>query len=156
RPSVAPIPAATTPSKPADPPAATIPAAVSGSVKQAMDRYERGDPSGRPLSFDSAQAFYSSFENLRNVAPAWISADPSQQARRRLAMATYALDLINANPDVVADGPVMRVADAGLRETFAWNLGALASPSAADVVEWACGVLQEGPPLPAERTWHVA
>jgi len=156
RPSVAPIPAAATPSKPADPPAATVPTAVSGSVKEAMDRYERGDPSGRPLSFDSAQAFYSSFENLRNVAPAWISADPSQQARRRLAMATYALDLINANPSVVADGPTMRAADPIFREMARDNLGALVFPSASDVVEWACSVLREGPPLPAERTWHVA
>ena len=36
------------------------------------------------------------------------------------------------------------------------NLSALVSPSASDVVEWACSVLREGPPLPAERTWHVA
>ena len=83
-------------------------------------------------------------------------ADPSQQARRRLAMATYALDLINANPFVVADGPTMRVADPTLREMAIGNLSALVSPSAADVLEWACSVLREGPPLPAERTWHVA
>ena len=36
------------------------------------------------------------------------------------------------------------------------NLSALVSPSASDVVEWACSVLREGSPLPAERTWHVA
>ena len=36
------------------------------------------------------------------------------------------------------------------------NVRALSSPSASDVVEWACSVLREGPPLPAERTWHVA
>jgi len=148
---VAPIPAATTPSKPVDPPAATT---VSASFLEAMDRYERGDPSGRPLSFDSAQTFTSSFENLRKAAPVWISADPPQQARRRLAIATYALDLINANPFVVADGPAMRLADEALRMTA--DIRALASASAADVVEWACGVLREGAPLPAERAWHVA
>jgi Ca-activated chloride channel family protein len=152
-PPVATIPVATARPERVDSTAATVPSGLSGSVIESMDRYERG---GRPLSFDSVQAFTSSFENLRKAAPAWIRVDPSQQARRRLAIAAYALDLINANPDVVADGPVMRVADPGLRETFAWNLGALASPSAADVVEWACSVLQEGPPLPAERTWHVA
>jgi Ca-activated chloride channel homolog len=153
---VATIPVATTPPEPVDSTPATIPGGVSGSFLEAMDRYERGDPAGRPLSFDSVQAFSSSFENLRKAAPAWIRADPSQQARRRLAIATYALDLINANPDVVADGPTMRAADPALRMMFSDNLNALASPSASDVVEWACSVLREGSPLPAERTWHVA
>jgi Ca-activated chloride channel family protein len=153
---VAPIPAATTSSKPVEPPAATIPSSVSASVLEAMDRYERGDPAGRPPSFASVQAFTSSFENLRKAAPARISVDPSQQARRRLAIATYALDLINANPFVVADGPVNRAGDPDLREMARDNLRALASPSASDVVEWACSVLREGSPLPAERTWHVA
>jgi VWFA-related protein len=151
---VAPIPAATTPSIPVAPPAAAIPSAVA--VSFLMDRYERGDPAGRPVSFSSVQAFSSSFENLRKAAPAWISADPSQQARRRLAMATYALDLINANPFVVADGSTMRAADSTLREMARDNFGALVSPSASDVLEWACSVLREGPPLPAERTWRVA
>jgi len=121
-----------------------------------MDRYERGDPAGRPTSFGSAPVFWSSFENLRRAAPAWIGVDPSQQGRRRLVLATYALDLINANPDVVADGPTMRAADSDLRTMAVDNLRALVSPSAADIVEWACGLLRQGPPLPAERTWHVA
>src|SRR5258708_18698059 len=151
---VATIPVATTPSEPVDSTPATIPSGVSGSVLEAMDRYERGDPGGRPLSFDSVRAFSSSFESLRKAAPAWIRADPSQQARRRLAIATYALDLINANPNVVADGPAMRFADEALRMTA--DLKALGSPSASDVVAWACSVLRAGSPLPAEPTWHVA
>ena len=164
-------PVATTPSAPVASTAATVSGGVSSPVLDALpdprspipdprspilDRYERGDPAGRPPSFDSTQPFYASFENLRKAAPAWIGADPSQQARRRLAMATYALDLINANPFVVADGPTMRVADPTLREMAQGNLSALISPSASDVVEWACSVLREGSPPPAERTWHVA
>jgi Ca-activated chloride channel homolog len=152
---VAAIPVSARPPEPVATPA-TIPSAVSTSIFEPLDRYERGDPGSRPLLFDSVQAFWSSFENLRKTAPAWILADPSQQARRRLAMATYALDLINANPFVVADGPTMRVADPTLREMAGDSLSALASPSASDVVEWACSVLREGRPLPAERTWHVA
>lgn len=151
---VATLPLSTTPSKPVDSTPATIPSGVSASVLEAMDLYERGDPAGRPLAFDSVRAFASSFENLRKAAPAWIGADPSQPARRRLAIATYALDLINANPNVVADGPAGRFADEALR-TLA-DLRALASPSASDVVEWACSVLRKESPLPAERTWHVA
>src|SRR5258708_13257473 len=151
---VATIPVATTPSGPVDSTPATIPSGVSGSVLEAMDRYERGDPGGRPLSFDSVRVFLWSFESVGKAARAWIRADPSQQARRRLAIATYALDLINANPNVVADGPAMRFADEALRMTA--DLKALGSPSASDVVEWACSVLREGSPLPAERTWHVA
>ncbi len=153
---VATIPEATRIPEPVDSTPATIPNGVSGSVLEAMDRYERGDPTGGPLSFDSVQAFSSSFESLKRAAPAWIRAVPSQQDRRRLAIASYALDLINANPDVVADGPIMRGADPALRMMFSDNLGALASPSASDVVEWACSVLREGSPLPAERAWHVA
>ena len=152
---VAAVPASTRPAEPVATPA-TVPSAVSTSIFEPLDRYERGDPAGRPLSFDSARAFWSSFESLRKAAPAWIGADPSQQARRRLAMATYALDLINANPFVLADGPTMRVADPTVREMALGNLSTLVSLSASDVLEWACSVLREGSPLPAERTWHVA
>ena len=149
-------PVATRPSAPVASTAAAIPSDLPVWVLEPMDRYERGDPAGRPPSFASVQAFTSSFENLRKAAPVWIGVDPSQQGRRRLVLATYALDLINANPDVVADGPVNRAGDAALREMAGENLRALASPSASDVVEWACSVLREGPPLPAERTWHGA
>ena len=153
---VATIPAAPTPPEPVHSTPAPISTGVSGPALDALDRFERGDPAGRPLSFDSVQAFSSSFENLRKAAPALIGADPSQQARRRLAIAAYALDLINANPNVVADGPMMRAADPALRSMAGNNLTGLVSPSASDVVEWACSVLREGSPLPAERTWHLA
>jgi tetratricopeptide (TPR) repeat protein len=128
---------------------------VSELVLETLNRYERSDPAARPSSYDSVQAFTSSFESLRSAAPVWIRAGSSPQ-RRRLAIATYALDLINANPAAVADGPTMRSADPALRSMAGDHVAALTSPSASDVVEWACNLLREDSSLPVERTWHLA
>jgi hypothetical protein len=144
---------------PAAPDTRSAPAAI---LLETLDRFERANPPIRPASYDSVAAFSASFDDLRRAAPAWLRADPGHEARRRLALATYALDLINANPTVIADGPTMRVrlAESGVGEPIVSpgdnpNLQPF-SNSASDVIEWACEILRESTPLPAERTWHLA
>jgi Ca-activated chloride channel family protein len=152
------------PPAPAAPLAAGTPAvdaAPSTSVLDALDRYERGDPGARPLSSLAVATLNSSFEELRKSAAAWVRTDPARQPPRRLVIAAYALDLINANLDVLGDGATMAVrrADFATRNpalSAEAELGVTFPVSAADIVEWACGLLRDGPPVPAERPWHLA
>jgi tetratricopeptide (TPR) repeat protein len=101
----------------------------SVTLAEALDLYERGDRNVLPAlrRIDSSALLL----NLRKAAPAWIKArGPSESPRRRLVMASFALE---ASADA----------------TFPIAL-----------IEYACDQLRppNGPkvPLPAERRWHEA
>jgi Ca-activated chloride channel family protein len=159
-----PIPTSAAPPEPAAAPAPTPPAvnaAPSASVLDTLERYDRGDPAARPVSSRAAETLHSSFEELRKSAAAWVRSDAVRQPQRRLAIAAYALDLINANLDVLGDGATMAVRradfetkDPGMSAETAARL--VFPVSAADIVELACSLLRDGPPVPAEGLWHLA
>ena len=100
-----------------------------------LDRYARGDAASGSFARLTDDELWSEVRDLRRVAPGWIRANGGDaEARRRLAVATYVLELIDAQ-------------------------GALPWPpalSAFDLLEWACELLREAPPAPAERSWHLA
>jgi hypothetical protein len=102
-----------------------------------LDRYERGDwlQAGlEPLPLDRLGP---ALDELKQVAPSWISARGTDQvARRRLAVAAYLIELLQ-----------VQAALAGGRDDL---------PPLHELVEWACALVRSGPPLPAERHWHLA
>lgn len=96
-----------------------------------LDRYARGQLPAIALGVDTTMPFG---RQLRRVAPQWIGARTAPDvARRRLAVASFVLDLDAANLD------------------NAWQ-----PVFGNDLIEWACGLLREGPPSAAERDWYVA
>jgi tetratricopeptide (TPR) repeat protein len=102
-------------------------------VKDALDMYERGDRMVL-TGFTSAVSAQRLLSEIEKVAPAWIKAAGKTAApRRRLIVATFALEGAKAA-----------------------TLGRGAVP----LIEWACDKLRppygEDVPLPAERIWHQA
>ena len=96
-----------------------------------LDRYVAGRLPAVVLDVQTTIPFVA---QLRRVAPLWIGATTGPAAgRRRLAVATFALELDAAN----LDNPMQPGLGNGL-------------------VEWACGLLRSGPLLPAERSFYVA
>jgi len=73
--------------------------------------------------------------DLRRDAPSWIAEAPAaDRPRRRLAVATFVLDVLSSQSD-----------------PFLWN----SNQPACDLVDWTEGMLRAGPPLPAERLWYL-
>jgi tetratricopeptide (TPR) repeat protein len=100
----------------------------------ALDRFERGNGdnagpfSERQLTLLSA--------DLRNQAPTWVAErGPAEAARRRLAVATYVLGVLG-----------------NVEDSFLWQ----DTQAAATLLEWACALLREAPPVPVELGWHAA
>jgi tetratricopeptide (TPR) repeat protein len=131
---------------PAAPPATGSPSPIAmtsaaiGSRPAAtwlLDQYDHGERSTGAVRL-KAEDLWAVVGDLRKSAPAWIrtrgSAPVNDEARRRLLVATYVLELINAQDEFVWQPPL----------------------SVSDLLEWAGGVLREVPALPAERTWYLA
>jgi tetratricopeptide (TPR) repeat protein len=98
-----------------------------------LQRYTPGVSVVEPLARD---ALWTGAGDFRRDALAWVTAGgAADAARRRLAAATYVLDLLKD------------VEEPGLWED---------SQAAVTLLEWACARLREAPPLPTERAWHVA
>jgi tetratricopeptide (TPR) repeat protein len=96
-----------------------------------FDQYSRGEVTVGALPDDQAREFAG---ELRRVGPAWAGArDAPDSPRKRLVIATIALDFINQNFE------------------RAWGPG-----RPADLLEWSCELLLGAPAQPAERAWHLA
>ncbi|MEO7190994.1 MAG: VWA domain-containing protein [Vicinamibacterales bacterium] len=100
-----------------------------------LDAYERGEAieaSGLSLA---PMDLFAAVQGLRRMAPAWIRAGGTEAvARRTLAVATYALDLVDQNSRVDWPEPITPY----------------------DFVEWACSMVRGTPASPAERSWQLA
>lgn len=117
---------------------------ATSDLSTRFDRFERGDWSvvqGPALSPDDLQAL---LKSIKTAAPAWAAAaGPEQQRRRRLAVATYVLQILNAEED-----PYLWLGGGTLMKYH--------QPlPAAELVEWTADFLKRDPPLIAERWWHL-
>lgn len=96
-----------------------------------FDRYAAGRLTVGALGVDTILPFIA---QLHRTAVLWIGPATAPDAgRRRLAVATFALELDAANLDSL------------------WQPGV-----GNDLIEWACGLLRSGPAMPAERGFYVA
>ena len=103
-----------------------------GNAQELLAHYERADYD----TVTAALAAVTDFSHLRDeferVANEWITnAAAAEASRRRLVAATVALEIGKSAVD---------------RDWLAVR----------PLVEWACALLRDGPPRPAERTWHLA
>ncbi len=130
-------PAATTPlaapaaSAPSSRPAGTLPFVID-----LVDEYSRGDWSTAQAPLLSEGSLANVARNLKRDAGDWIRADgPLNEQRRRLAFATFILEFLERQDD-----------------GRYWQYG----QTAADLLEWTCAELREGPATNAERDWDIA
>ena len=103
-----------------------------GAAVAALDRYARGD-----LTLaTSPRVLVPELADLQRAVPAWIRAGGAgNDSRRRLTAATYVLERLSQIYDIAIWRP---------------------SQAAPIMLEWACSLLRERPPLPEERVWHAA
>ncbi len=95
-----------------------------------LDRYARGEVS---VKFQPGTSTVELQGRLRRVGSSWIGPrNAADGARRRLTIATLALEVIDQNIET------------------AWRNG-----FSGDLLEWSCGLLRDLPATDAERTWHV-
>jgi hypothetical protein len=102
-----------------------------------LDAYEAKPISVVPVPEDQLRPL---LEALRASAPAWMAAAGESQApRRRLAVATFVLEVLWSESDALL-----------------WMKGQPAD----DLLEWACSLIRKGPPPesgdPGEHLWFVA
>jgi tetratricopeptide (TPR) repeat protein len=127
----------------------------------ALDAFERGEWTDGDAPVLDPDVLVQTFKTLKSVAPGWVAAaPPGQQRRRRLAVATYVLQLLRSQEDpYLWQGGVAMPSRPGL-ET---RTTASAAPGnryrrplpAVDLLEWACSFLRQDSPLVAERWWHL-
>jgi hypothetical protein len=107
------------------------PSATDNEFSELLDRYARGDTVVRREAGGSTLELQ---RQLRRVGSSWIGPrNTPDGARRRLAVATFALEVIDAHFET------------------AWRRG-----FSGDLLEWSCGLLRDVPASPGERTWHMA
>src|SRR5579872_5866388 len=117
------------------PPASVQAPAAVDSVALQLDRY-RANPAAAPPPRLDTRGLAAFVGQLKSSAPGWIGVNgPAGEPERRLAVATYVLDLINA------------------QDQKTWLLQPLLKASG--LVDWACLILRGGPPPLAERDWYV-
>jgi len=113
-------------------------------IVPALEAFERGQWTDGDVPALEPETLIDILKGLKDAGPAWVLADgPSQERRRRLAVATYVLHVLETQDDA-----------------YLWQGGG--SPfryrkalPAADLLEWACAFLRGAPPLVAERWWHL-
>jgi hypothetical protein len=100
-----------------------------------LDRFtEPGWPAGTAPRFDMAR-LRSTLDALRRESPGWVASAPAaSQPARRLAVASFVLDLLYTQND-----------------PFLWT----DRQPAHDLIDWAAATLGAGPPTAAERLWYV-
>lgn len=109
------------------------PTAALSALGERLELYRPGVSVVSPLSRD---ALWAGAGDFRRDALAWIGAAAApDQPRRRLAVATYVLDMLK-----------------DFEEALLWE----DSQAASTLLEWACARLRHSAPLPAERAWHIA
>lgn len=110
------------------------PSAQSLSPEDRLDQYAQGRDARDLLRADSVQELLAIGRDLRRAAPAWIGVrGPNDEPRRRLAVAIFTLELVDANYQV------------------AWQPGV-----GLELLEWACSLLRQGEPSPGEMVWLIA
>ena len=102
------------------------------SIPALLDRYSGGDIEGVVAAFGAINDVEHVREELEAAAGDWIDAAFTEDVtRRRLVVATFALELVRA------------------RMQDEWE-------RLRPLVEWSCELLRGGPPTEAERLWHRA
>jgi len=108
--------------------------APSNPVIDRVDRYSRGDQGQSGVAPMPRWELVALIQELQRVVPGWVRAGGvADGPRRRLAAATYVLDLLNVN---------FRIA---------WAPG-----TGREMLEWACDLLRDAPPAMPEKIWHMA
>jgi tetratricopeptide (TPR) repeat protein len=102
------------------------------SLAERLDRYVSGGEADWSVYANDQQQLIADFR--RNALP-WVRARGEDDPKRRLAVATYALDLLK-----------------DITTTNQWQGPGVA----AQLLEWTSAFLRQRPPLPAERAWHQA
>jgi tetratricopeptide (TPR) repeat protein len=96
-----------------------------------FDQYSRRAVAVGPLPRELTLEFA---RQLRRAGPPWAGPrEAPDTARRRLVLATIAVDFVNQNFE------------------HAWGPG-----FSGELIEWACDLLRSTPPAQPERTWHLA
>ena len=126
---------------------------ATGAPATLLDRYERRQFT--PVELPNARSIdlWNAFREMQYAAPGWIRArGPVEESRRRLVVATYALEL------VVAYSTVARAATTTVNAltVVPESDGGDVTVRTADIVEWACRLIQDGPVSPLEREWFMA
>ncbi len=122
----------------------SVPARAQIDVGAALSAFERGTWTDGAAPALDPDALVANSKALKATAPYWITAaTEDQRPRRRLVVATFVLQVLRSQDD-----------------PYLWQGGGApfryrAPLPAVDLLEWACGVLREQPPLAAERWWHV-
>jgi tetratricopeptide (TPR) repeat protein len=107
------------------------PSSADANFTALLDRYARGEATDLTMR----ESVFELQRQLRRAGPSWIGPRNSpDNARRRLTVATMALEILDGHLDV----------------TF-WRSGV-----ATELLEWGCVLLRETPATEAERTWHLA
>lgn len=131
------VPPTSVPPKAApSPESAPLPPGVRSPVVTTLERFASADWTlGKlpALTIDQLRLLH---RDLRRDVPSWVAAgEVDDQPRRRLAVATFVLDLLSSQ-----------------RDPFLWN----SNQAAWNMLDWTEGMLRDGPPLPAERQWYLA
>ena len=121
-------------SAPASAPASVPVSGARGALSYALDRFEAGEWASA-IALEPARLMSIVTDGLKRDAPAWIAErGPSEVARRRLAVATYALTLLDS-----------------MTAPSLWQ----DQQPAANLLEATCTLLRQGEPTLAERLWFV-
>jgi tetratricopeptide (TPR) repeat protein len=101
------------------------------SVDALLDQYATGQFGEAVRSASRTEDVGAFVKEFERAAPLWIAVQPADLQRRRLAVATFSLE----------------VADA--RMIDAWR-------TYRNLVEWSCRLLRQGVPDPGEHSWQLA
>jgi hypothetical protein len=115
----------------------------TGANAEIAERLEGYRPGVTPVVRISQEELWGGAVDFKRAATAWIDAavSPLDQPRRRLVVATYALELLKEPPSAATAGRQNRTSTTG---------------SAFQLLDWACATLRKSDPHPSETAWHVA
>lgn len=138
-------------------PAAT--AAVSGlSIR--LDQFGQGDWSIFDAPPPTPEELQGLLKWLRANATTWTTAvGAASEDHRRLVVATFVLQMLNTEQDPFLWFGGGKVSEKALDPSGRWPVGQAhiydQPLPATELLQWAAAFLKGGPPLPAERWWHL-
>jgi hypothetical protein len=108
-----------------------MPRAAPNTIDALLDQYASGQFSEAVRAASATGDVGAFVKEFERAAPLWIEARPSDRQRRRLAVATFSLEVANAR-------------------LVAWK-------TLRDLVEWSCRLLRQSDvPEPGEHAWQLA
>jgi tetratricopeptide (TPR) repeat protein len=131
--------------------------APSVDLSATLEGFENGEWSEARAPVMTPEGLQNLLRSLQDHAPAWIAtAGAADQRRRRLAVATFTLQVLytQIDPFLWLGGGHRDARFATARDSHGARYRTL-MPAAA-LLDWAGDILKPDPPLPAERWWHLA